>query len=352
MIRVQHLVKSFGTVTAVNDVSFDVAAGEIFAFLGPNGAGKTTTIQMLTTLVPPTSGSMTIDNLDPTRHPHEVRRRFGIVFQDPSLDGELTAYENLEIHGVLYHVPRPVRAERIEALLKLFELWDRRKSIVKTFSGGMKRRLEIARGLLHTPKVLFLDEPTLGLDPQSRNQLWTHVKHLNETEQVTVFLTTHYMDEAERVAQRIAIIDHGRIVAQGSAQELKTQTQTASLEAAFLSLTGTTIRAEHAGVSDRHELPGDADLLPLRRPLPAGRPACRSHYRDASRSADLRDRRTSWRVHRRLAHRARRRHRGAARGGRPVHLARRLHLFEDSRLTAPRQLRRGVAKRGHFAPID
>src|SRR5262249_34780056 len=230
MIHVQSLVKTFGDVAAVDGISFEVRAGEVFAFLGPNGAGKTTTIQMLTTLLRPTSGTIAVDGLDPATRPHEVRRRFGIVFQDPSLDGELTAYENMELHGVLYHVPRRTRAERIETLLTLFELWGRRHARVKEFSGGMKRRLEIARGLLHTPKILFLDEPTLGLDPQSRNQLWTHVRRLNETEGVTVFLTTHYMDEAERVAQRIAIIDHGRIVAQGSPQDLKHQTGTDSLE--------------------------------------------------------------------------------------------------------------------------
>ncbi|PYR88863.1 MAG: multidrug ABC transporter ATP-binding protein [Acidobacteria bacterium] len=251
MIRVEHLVKSFGDVKAVDDVSFEIAAGEIFAFLGPNGAGKTTTIQMLTTLIRPTSGSMLLDGLDPGTHPHDVRRRFGIVFQDPSLDSELTAYENMELHGVLYHVPRRTRVERTQQLLTLFELWDRRQTLVKQFSGGMKRRLEIARGLLHTPKILFLDEPTLGLDPQSRNQLWTHVKHLNATEQVTVFLTTHYMDEADRVAHRIAIIDHGRIVAQGSAQALKEQTGTDSLELAFLALTGNTIRDERADAADQ-----------------------------------------------------------------------------------------------------
>src|SRR5512144_1038997 len=206
MIKVQNLSKTFGEVKAVADVSFEVQAGEIFAFLGPNGAGKTTTIQMLTTLLRPTSGSITIDNLDPAAHPLEVRRRFGIVFQDPSLDHELTAYENMDLHGVLYHVPRRIRAERIQMLLTLFELWDRRNARVKTFSGGMRRRLEIARGFLHTPKILFLDEPTLGLDPQSRNQLWTIVKTLNESEGVTVFLTTHYMDEADRVAQRVAVI--------------------------------------------------------------------------------------------------------------------------------------------------
>jgi ABC-2 type transport system ATP-binding protein len=205
---------------------------------------------MLTTLLRPTSGAMTIDGLDPVAEPLEVRKRFGIVFQDPSLDQELTAHENMDLHGVLYHVPRKLRTERIEILLKLFELWDRRDSLVKTFSGGMRRRLEIARGLLHTPKILFLDEPTLGLDPQSRNQLWTHVKHLNETEGVTVFLTTHYMDEAERTAQRVAIIDHGRIVAQGSAQQLREQTGADSLEGAFLKLTGTTIRDEASSSAD------------------------------------------------------------------------------------------------------
>jgi ABC-2 type transport system ATP-binding protein len=251
MIHVEQLVKTFGDVKAVDGVSFDVAAGEIFAFLGPNGAGKTTTIQMLTTLLRPTAGSMAIDGLDPASRPHDVRRLFGIVFQDPSLDGELTAYENMELHGVLYHVPRRTRHERIEMLLKLFELWDRRDAFVKTFSGGMKRRLEIARGLLHTPKILFLDEPTLGLDPQSRNQLWTHVKHLNETEHVTVFLTTHYMDEADRVAHRIAIIDHGRLVAQGTSAELKQQTGADSLEQAFLKLTGSTIRDERADSADQ-----------------------------------------------------------------------------------------------------
>ena len=251
IIRVQHVVKSFGKVTAVDDVSFDVQTGEIFAFLGPNGAGKTTTIKMLTTLLRPTSGSLELDGLDPATHQTEVRRRFGVVFQDPSLDSDLTAWENMDIHGVLYHVPRQVRRERCEALLRMFELWERRDDLVKTFSGGMKRRLEIARGLLHTPKVLFLDEPTLGLDPQSRNQMWTHVRSLNQSERVTVFLTTHYMDEADRVADRIAVIDHGRIVATGSAAELKAQTGTDSLEAAFLALTGTTIRDESATAADQ-----------------------------------------------------------------------------------------------------
>jgi ABC-2 type transport system ATP-binding protein len=251
MISVQSLSKSFGDLKAVADVSFHVQPREIFAFLGPNGAGKTTTIQMLTTLLRPSGGTIAIDGLDPVRSQIEVRRRFGIVFQDPSLDGELTAYENMDLHGVLYHVPRRTRAGRIETLLKLFELWDRRASLVKTFSGGMRRRLEIARGLLHTPKILFLDEPTLGLDPQSRNQLWTHVKHLNETEGVTVFLTTHYMDEAERMAHRVAIIDHGKIVAQGTPAELRAQTGADSLEGAFLALTGATIRDERVDGADQ-----------------------------------------------------------------------------------------------------
>ncbi|HEY1213952.1 MAG TPA: ATP-binding cassette domain-containing protein [Bryobacteraceae bacterium] len=251
MIRVENLTKRFGKFTAVDDISFEVSPGQIFAFLGPNGAGKTTTIKMLTTLLQPTRGRLTIDGLDPRVSSHDVRRRFGIVFQDPSLDGEMTAYENMELHGVFYGVPRKVRIERTEQLLRIFELWERRKEQVKLFSGGMKRRLEIARGLLHTPKILFLDEPTLGLDPQTRNQLWTHVKSLNQTEGVTVFLTTHYMDEADRVAQRIAVIDHGKIVAQGSPQELKQQTATESLEEAFLALTGSTIRDEAASSADQ-----------------------------------------------------------------------------------------------------
>jgi ABC-2 type transport system ATP-binding protein len=251
VIEVQDLVKTFDKFEAVKKISFHVKPGEIFAFLGPNGAGKTTTIKMLTTLLRPTSGSIRIDGLDPTLHQNDVRRRFGIVFQDPSLDGELTAEENLELHGVLYGVPRKQRLERSEALLKQFELWDKRKQPTKMFSGGMKRRLEIARGFLHTPKILFLDEPTLGLDPQSRNQLWGQVKALNASDGITVFLTTHYMDEAERVAQRIAIIDHGAIVAQGTPAELLQQTGTDKLEDAFLKLTGAAIRDEQAGAADQ-----------------------------------------------------------------------------------------------------
>jgi ABC-2 type transport system ATP-binding protein len=244
IIEVEHLVKKFGELTAVNDVSFAVNRGEIFAFLGPNGAGKTTTIKMLTTLLTPTSGRIEVAGYDPVTHAIEVRRHFGIVFQDPSLDQELTAAENMRLHAALYAVPRKQREDRIERLLKIFELWDRRDSFVKQYSGGMRRRLEIARGLLHAPTILFLDEPTLGLDPQTRNQLWTLVKQLNEQEQVTVFLTTHYMDEAERVAGRIAVIDHGTLVAEGSAAALKERTSTDTLEQAFLALTGSAIRDE------------------------------------------------------------------------------------------------------------
>jgi ABC-2 type transport system ATP-binding protein len=251
MIRVENLVKAYGKFTAVDDISFSVDAGEIFAFLGPNGAGKTTTIKILTTLLKPTSGKVEIDGLDPTQSQNSVRERFGIVFQDPSLDDELTAYENMDIHGALYRVPRRTRSARIEMLLSLFELWERRNDRAKLFSGGMRRRLEIARGMLHTPRILFLDEPTLGLDPQTRNQLWTHVRKLNADEGVTVFLTTHYMEEADRVAGRIAVIDHGRIVAQGSPVELKQQTSSETLEQAFLALTGSSIRNEEADSKDR-----------------------------------------------------------------------------------------------------
>ena len=251
MIRVDHLEKRFGDLVAVHDVSFSVGEGEIFAFLGPNGAGKTTTIKMLTTMLNPSSGTIEIDGINTVRHQMAVRKKFGIVFQDSSLDDQQTAYENMELHGILYGMPRNLRAGRIEELLTIFELWDRRKDFVKQFSGGMKRRLEIARGLLHMPKIFFLDEPTLGLDPQSRSQLWTHVKYLNETENTTIFLTTHYMDEAERVAHRIAIIDHGELIAQGTTAELKAQTDTESLEGAFLALTGTTLRDESASSTEQ-----------------------------------------------------------------------------------------------------
>jgi ABC-2 type transport system ATP-binding protein len=251
MISATDLTRRFGDRTAVDEISFHVPAGEIFAFLGPNGAGKTTTIRMLTTLLPVTSGSIEIDGLDPMRQPNEVRRRFGIVFQDPSLDQGLTAIENMDFQAALYNVPRAMRRQRAETLLNAFALWDRKDSKVKDFSGGMKRRLEVARALLHTPKVLFLDEPTLGLDPQTRNQLWAYVKDMNKAEGVTVFLTTHYMDEADRVATRVAIIDHGKIVVTGTPQQLKASTRTESLEAAYLAIVGTSLRQESVGAVDR-----------------------------------------------------------------------------------------------------
>jgi ABC-2 type transport system ATP-binding protein len=246
IIEVSNLTKTFKDFTAVNNISFSVKSGEIFAFLGPNGAGKSTTIKMLTTLLDPTSGKITLNGFNVATNKDAVRRSFGIVFQDPSLDDDLTAYENMQFHAVLYKVPVAVQKSRIEELLTFVELWDRRNSVVKTFSGGMKRRLEIARGLLHHPKILFLDEPTLGLDPQTRNHMWQYIKDINAREGMTVFFTTHYMEEAARIAQRIAVMDNGTIIAQGSAEELMSQTKTTNLEDAFLNLTGHEIREQEA----------------------------------------------------------------------------------------------------------
>jgi ABC-2 type transport system ATP-binding protein len=251
IIEVKNLSKKFDDFTAVDDISFNVGKGEIFAFLGPNGAGKSTTIKILTTLLQPTSGSVTLNGVNPVKNPDKARRSFGIVFQDPSLDDDLTAWENMELHGVLYDVPDNVRKKRIEELLKFVELWDRQKSLVKDFSGGMKRRLEIARGLLHHPKIIFLDEPTVGLDPQTRNHMWTYLHDLNKKDGTTVFFTTHYMEEAEHIAQRIAVIDHGKIIAIGTDEELKKQTKTNTLEEAFLALTGSSIREEASSAVDR-----------------------------------------------------------------------------------------------------
>ncbi|MGH9808196.1 MAG: ABC transporter ATP-binding protein [Terriglobia bacterium] len=251
MIHVENLVKTFGDLKAVDGVSFDVRAGEIFAFLGPNGAGKTTTIQMLTTLLRPTAGTITIDGLDPVTDPLEVRRRFGIVFQDPSLDDELTALENMDLHGALYGVPRGERMKRAQSLLELVGLWERRGDFVKQYSGGMKRRLEVARALLHRPRILFLDEPTIGLDPQTRNHIWGYIDTLSKEQNVTVFFTTHYMEEADRVAAECAVIDHGKIVAQDTPAALKLQTDSPTLEDAFIALTGHAIRDEEANSTDR-----------------------------------------------------------------------------------------------------
>ena len=250
MIKVKDLIKKFNGFTAVDKVSFNVSKGEIFAFLGPNGAGKTTIIKILTTLLSPTSGQISLNGYDVLTQPDKVRRSFGIVFQDQSLDEELTVLENMEFHGVLYSVPKKIRKERIEELLNIVELWDRRREYVKKFSGGMKRRLEIARGLLHHPKVLFLDEPTLGLDPQTRKHIWSYIVNLNKKEGITIFFTTHYIEEAGKIAERIAIINQGKIVIQGSPEELMKETGTTLLEDAFIKLTGHNIRNEQASSAD------------------------------------------------------------------------------------------------------
>jgi len=221
IVEIEDLTKTFGDFTAVDNVSFSIEKGEIFGFLGPNGAGKSTTLSMLATLLSPTSGKALVNGYDIVTQRDNVRESIGMVFQDSSLDEELTAYENMDFHGRLYNVPPDVRKRKIHELLKLVELEDRKDSLVKTFSGGMRRRLEIARGLLHEPKVLFLDEPTLGLDPQTRNKLWTYIKNLNKEKGLTIILTTHYMDEADKLCDRIAIIDHGKIIVTGTSQKLK-----------------------------------------------------------------------------------------------------------------------------------
>ena len=221
-IVVRELVKSFGEIQAVRGVDFEVATGEVFGFLGPNGAGKTTTINMLCTLAKPSAGSATVAGHDVVRERDDVRRNIGLVFQDPTLDGYLTATQNLKLHAELYGVQSDLVAPRMEQVMTMVGLWDRKDSPVATFSGGMRRRLEIARGLMHSPRVLFLDEPTIGLDPQTRRSIWTYIRLLKETEEITIFLTTHYMDEAEW-CDRIAIMDHGQIVAIDTPESLKAQ---------------------------------------------------------------------------------------------------------------------------------
>ncbi len=248
IIETKNLTKKFGNFTAVDNISFNVKKGEIFAFLGPNGAGKTTTIKMLTTLLKPTNGEVFLNNHNVSENPNETRKSFGIVFQDPSLDNELTAFENMQFHAILYGLPKSIYQKRIMELLELVELFDRKDSFVKNFSGGMKRRLEIARGLLHHPKVLFLDEPTLGLDPQTRNHIWTYIKNLNKKERITIFFTTHHMEEVERTAQRVAIIDHGKILIIGTIKEIIKKAKTKKLEDAFIKLTGSKIRKEEGNV--------------------------------------------------------------------------------------------------------
>jgi len=220
IIEVIELSKKFKKLVAVDKVSFKVKEGEIFGFLGPNGAGKTTTINILCTLLKPTSGQAFINGFDVVRQQNRVRQQIGLVFQDPSLDEKLSGIQNLNFHAMIYSIPASVRKQRIEQVLRMVELWDRRNSFVETYSGGMKRRLELARGLLHRPRVLFLDEPTLGLDPQTRNRIWEYIIEMCRQEGTTVFLTTHYMDEAEK-AGRIAIIDNGKIVALDTPGKLK-----------------------------------------------------------------------------------------------------------------------------------
>ena len=248
IIETKNLTKKYGNFVAVNDINFHVKKGEVFAFLGPNGAGKTTTIKMLTTLLKPTTGEVFLNGHNVTENPHETRKSFGIVFQDPSLDNELTAYENMQFHAILYGLTKEVYKKRIVDLLNLVELYDRKDSYVKKFSGGMKRRLEIARGLLHNPKVLFLDEPTIGLDPQTRNHIWTYINNLNKQENVTIFFTTHHMEEVQRIAQRVAIIDHGKIIIIGTIEDILKKAGTKNLEDAFIFLTGSKIREEESNV--------------------------------------------------------------------------------------------------------
>jgi len=220
-VHTENLTRRFKDLVAVDHLSFEIGQGEIFGLLGPNGAGKTTTLSMLATMLKPTEGKATVNGIDVEQDEDGVRRSIGIVFQDQSLDEELTAFENMDFHGRLYRIPAETRKQRIEELLALVELTDRKDDIVKTFSGGMRRRLEIARGLLHHPKVLFLDEPTLGLDPQTRNHLWQYIATLAQEKGITIILTTHYMEEADRLCNRIAIIDHGKIIALDTPANLK-----------------------------------------------------------------------------------------------------------------------------------
>jgi ABC-2 type transport system ATP-binding protein len=221
IVETQNITKKFGEFVAVDSVSLSIQPGEIFGLLGPNGAGKTTLISMLCTTLMPSAGSASINGFDIAKRPGDVRKSIGIVFQDQSLDDRLTGRENLELHATLYGLDAATAAERIGRVLDLVELKDKADSLVRTYSGGMKRRLEIGRGLVHYPKVLFLDEPTLGLDPQTREHIWEYIKELAARERITILMTTHYMEEAEMLCTRIAIIDRGKIIAMGTPDELK-----------------------------------------------------------------------------------------------------------------------------------
>jgi ABC-2 type transport system ATP-binding protein len=220
-IGVQNLVKKYGNFTAVDGISFEVKKGELFGLLGPNGAGKTTTIKMLTTILEKTSGDAKVAGHDIVKEPNEVRKSIGIVFQDPSLDDKLTGRENLEMHAILYKMGKAERNAAIDRILKLIELEDKQDILIENYSGGMKRRLEIGRGLIHDPEVLFLDEPTLGLDVQTRRKIWEYIKRLNAEKKVTMVLTTHYIEEADELCNRVAFIDHGKIIALDTPTALK-----------------------------------------------------------------------------------------------------------------------------------
>lgn len=247
-IVVSHLSRTFQlkgkqkrTITAVADISFTVEPGELFGFLGPNGAGKSTTIAMLTTLLKPTTGSATVAGYDIVRQRDAVRKKIGIIFQDTTLDIKLTAAENLNFHGVLYGLSKQQRQDRIAELLHMVELQDRAHNLVKEFSGGMKRRLEIARGLMHFPEILFLDEPTLGLDPQTRDHIWRYIEKIRRERKMTIFLTTHYLDEVEN-CDRVAIIDGGKIIVLDTPTRLKSKYGVTTMNQVFLEATGHGIR--------------------------------------------------------------------------------------------------------------
>lgn len=254
VIEVTNLTKNYGKFTAVDNISFDVKEGELFGFLGPNGAGKTTTISMLTTLLAITSGKVIVEGYDVTKDRARVRQQIGIIFQDPSLDTELTGFENLWFHGMLYGMEKDDLKKLIPELLKKVELTEFTKKPVKTYSGGMKRRLEIARGLVHMPKVLFLDEPTLGLDAQTREKIWNYINILRKENNITIFLTTHYLEETEK-CDRIAILDHGKIIALDTPANLKKQYKKDTIEQVFLSLTGSDIReAQISALEQKREV--------------------------------------------------------------------------------------------------
>ena len=252
IIEVKHLVKKFKHFTAVDDLSFKVDKGEIFAFLGPNGAGKTTTVKMLTTILKPTSGDIKINHYNIKSDVIKIRKSFGIIFQDPTLEDELTAMENMKLHAYMYNMKKDDIYKLSKKFLEFVDLWDKKDIFVRNFSVGMKRRLEVARSFMHEPKILFLDEPTAGLDVQTRNYIWKYLKEIKEENQVTIFFTTHYLEEAEKYADKIVIIDHGKLIIEGTLSSIKNRTKTKTLEEAFLKLTGRHIRDENEDAEMSH----------------------------------------------------------------------------------------------------